>query len=221
MPIQNDWWWCNKCQGLTFGGELSPGQCQAGGQHDHSGSGEYTLVRDDAAAPGQANWRRCTKCQALIFAGNPAPGLCPAGPPGSPHDPSRSGNYALVHDDATAPGQANWRRCSKCQGLAFAGNHALGPCPSGPPGSPHDHTNSRNYAIPVQDRSEPIDQAIGRHLLTAFGPCNDAAQARATLAAACSALVAKGGGVIVIPTACPAIFSRATRFRMSPAKQAF
>ena len=41
---QANWRWCNKCQGLTFAGNPSPGPCPAGGQHDHSGSGDYLLA---------------------------------------------------------------------------------------------------------------------------------------------------------------------------------
>ena len=41
---QANWRWCRKCQGLTFGGNPAPGPCPAGGQHDHSGSGDYLLA---------------------------------------------------------------------------------------------------------------------------------------------------------------------------------
>lgn len=193
MPAQNNWWWCNKCQGLTFAGGLVPGMCQAGGQHDHGGSGEYTLVHDEAAAPGQNNWRWCSKCQGLTFAGNPSLGACPVG---GQHDHTGSGNYSVVQNSATAPGQPNWRWCTKCQGLTFAGNPSLGPCPAG---GQHDHTGSGNYVVALNDRKEPIDQPISRHLLTEFGPCNTLAQAYTTLDLACKAMAAKGGGVIVIP----------------------
>jgi hypothetical protein len=40
---QANWRWCNKCQGLTFGGGSSLGACPAGGQHAHLGSGDYVL----------------------------------------------------------------------------------------------------------------------------------------------------------------------------------
>jgi hypothetical protein len=67
------------------------GTCPAGGSHDASASGDYTLTNNIPAAPGQHNWRYCRKCQGLYFAGHNA-GACPAG--GS-HDPSASGDYAL------------------------------------------------------------------------------------------------------------------------------
>jgi hypothetical protein len=42
---QNNWRWCNKCQGLTFAGNPSPGACPAGETHDHAGSGNYVLIK--------------------------------------------------------------------------------------------------------------------------------------------------------------------------------
>jgi CubicO group peptidase (beta-lactamase class C family) len=40
---QDDWRWCNKCQVLAHVGGASAGKCQAGGLHDHTGSGDYVL----------------------------------------------------------------------------------------------------------------------------------------------------------------------------------
>src|SRR5260370_15370290 len=37
--------WCRKCQGLAFAGDPKGlGPCPAGGSHNHSGSGDYTLM---------------------------------------------------------------------------------------------------------------------------------------------------------------------------------
>lgn len=44
-----------------------------------------------------------------------------------------------------------------------------------------------------------IDRAVNRHLLTEFGPCKNWVEASAALEKGCKALVAQGGGVIVIP----------------------
>jgi hypothetical protein len=200
MPVQNNWWHCNKCHALTFGGGLTPGACQGGGEHDYSGSGEYSLVHDDPAAPGQSNWRRCNKCQELTFAGNPSQGLCPALAPGKPHDHTGSNKYTLAKNVPGPPGQANWRLCNKCQALVWAGGLNLGPCPGA---AQHDFAGSIDYLIALQ---EPINQATNRYLLTTFGPCNDVDHARATLQTACKALIAKGGGVIVIPDGVPQDF---------------
>lgn len=41
---QTNWRWCNKCQGLAYGGNPSPGACPRDGVHDHSGSFDYTLA---------------------------------------------------------------------------------------------------------------------------------------------------------------------------------
>ena len=39
---QSGWRWCNRCQGLFFGGH-SAGVCATGFAHDESGSGDYSL----------------------------------------------------------------------------------------------------------------------------------------------------------------------------------
>src|SRR5690349_10977522 len=115
MSTQNNWWRCNKCQVLTAGGRFTPGACQAGGQHDHSGSGELSLVLDDPAAPGQSDWKWCNRCNALTFAGGAALGPCPALPAGQPHDHTGSPIYAIeLHASGTPT--PSWRHCAKCQG---------------------------------------------------------------------------------------------------------
>jgi CubicO group peptidase (beta-lactamase class C family) len=41
---QDNWRWCKKCQVLAYAGNPSSvGACGAGGQHDHTGSGDYIL----------------------------------------------------------------------------------------------------------------------------------------------------------------------------------
>ncbi|MBL8041002.1 MAG: matrilysin family metalloendoprotease [Chthonomonas sp.] len=92
-PSQSNWRWCNKCQGLFFGGNPNP-KCPAGGEHDKTGSGNYSLLHNSSAAAGQqSNWRWCNKCQGLFFGGNPNP-KCPAG---GDHVKIGSGNYSLIH----------------------------------------------------------------------------------------------------------------------------
>lgn len=145
---QDNWRWCRKCQGIYFAGS-STGACPAGGGHDHSGSGDYTLLQGLDAAAGQDNWRWCNKCQGLAFAGNPALGSCPGG---GNHDHVGSGNYKLVFNNPADPGQKNWRWCNKCQGLHFAGNFLAGACPAG---GGHDHAGSGNYDLRLNDPSAP------------------------------------------------------------------
>ncbi len=88
----------------------------------------------------QRNWRWCKKCQGLWFGGNVG-SKCPAG---GAHSKTGSGNYSLVHNATSVPGQANWRWCKKCQGLWFAGNPTQGKCPAG---GGHTKTGSGNYTL--------------------------------------------------------------------------
>jgi hypothetical protein len=206
MSIQNNWWWCNKCQALTFGGDLTPGDCPKGGQHDHCGSGEYSLVQSGPMVQGQANWQRCTNCQSLTFAGNP--GAC-ASASGGAHVHATSSNYVLVQNTA-ALGQ--WRHCKNCEALVFGVNPA-GVCPKGP-GALHSYSGS--YVIQIEDEREPIDQPIRRHLLTEFGSCDTSTEAYKTLETACQEMVAKGGGILVIPPGLPPTSCRAIPSRMLP-----
>jgi hypothetical protein len=119
--------------------------CPAGGEHDHTGSGNYTLSINRAGLAGQANWRWCRKCQGLAFGGNPT-SVCPKG---GAHDLSQSGDYVLKANVAPLPGhQSNWRWCNRCQGLAFGGQPTPGMCPAG---SRHNHAGSGDYLLPIND----------------------------------------------------------------------
>jgi hypothetical protein len=42
--LQSNWRWCNRCQGLFFGGNVTYPDCPNGGAHDGSTSGNYSLV---------------------------------------------------------------------------------------------------------------------------------------------------------------------------------
>jgi hypothetical protein len=143
MPFQQGWKWCNKCQALCFTGG-NPGACQAGGNHDFAGSGNYTLwhypsgkVDFTDQVPGQSNWKWCNKCQELCYAGSTHVGNCAAG---GAHDHTGSGDYVL------AGGQSNWRWCNKCQAMSFAGNPDAGQCPNG---GVHDHGGSGDYTLQI------------------------------------------------------------------------
>jgi hypothetical protein len=96
---QNNWRWCNKCQGLFYGGGLAASKCPAGGTHtppDQSGSVDYILPY---GAPinesGQNNWQWCNKCQGLYYGGNLAASKCPAGATHTPPGQSGSVDYIL------------------------------------------------------------------------------------------------------------------------------
>jgi predicted chitinase len=138
---QDNWRWCNKCQGLFFAG--NPGSvCPADhGAHDSTGSGDYSLVQNSSLFPGQDNWRWCNKCQGLFFAGNPG-SVCPADH--GAHDSTGSGDYSLVQNQPSFAGQDNWRWCNKCQGLFFAGNPGS-VCPADM--AAHDSTGSGDYSL--------------------------------------------------------------------------
>jgi hypothetical protein len=41
---QDNWRWCHKCQGLMYAGGPTSGFCPAGGGHDYTGSGDYSIV---------------------------------------------------------------------------------------------------------------------------------------------------------------------------------
>jgi CubicO group peptidase (beta-lactamase class C family) len=43
LDYQDNFRWCKKCQVLVWGGALPAGPCAEGGQHDHSGSGNFML----------------------------------------------------------------------------------------------------------------------------------------------------------------------------------
>jgi hypothetical protein len=148
MPQQRGWRRCNKCQGLFARGQDHLGTCPAGGAHDGLGSEDYSLVYNDRSAQGQSKWQRCCKCQGLAYAGSSSPGRCPAG---GRHDHAGSFDYVIDNttDNRSGPGQGNWRWCTKCQGMAFAGNRSVGSCPGG---GVHDHTGSWNYVLLVDQR---------------------------------------------------------------------
>lgn len=92
QKIQGDWRWCPKCQGLYFAGGLTQGICPAGGAHEHTDSGNYQLVENTPAGPGeQSGWRWCKKCHGLYFSSQ-FQSVCPAK---GPHDHISSGDYTL------------------------------------------------------------------------------------------------------------------------------
>jgi hypothetical protein len=99
---QNDWRWCNKCQGLFFGPNAASSHCPAGGTHSsvsQSGSGNYSLLHHYVSVDQsqQNEWRWCYKCQGLFFGGNAETSHCPAGGTHSRVSQSGNGDYVLKH----------------------------------------------------------------------------------------------------------------------------
>jgi hypothetical protein len=135
---QDNWRWCSRCEGLFFGAFAAQSLCPAGGAHDSSASGNYTLVL--SPFPGQRNWRWCARCQGLFFAGDTSTGSCPAG---GGHDYAGSTDYSLPSTPSGA-GQRNWRVCHCCRGLFFGGDTTSGTCPAG---GGHDFAGSADYVL--------------------------------------------------------------------------
>jgi hypothetical protein len=98
---QTDWRWCDKCQGLFFGPNVTNSRCPTGATHtppEQSHSGNYSLPHNVAPDPSrQSDWRWCDKCQGLFFGPNVASSRCPTGATHTPPEQSHSGNYSLYH----------------------------------------------------------------------------------------------------------------------------
>ena len=139
---QDNWRWCNKCQGLFFGGNASKGVCFDKQAHSSQGSGNYALIQG-AGTFVQDNWRWCHKCQGLFFTGNGTAGVCFKG--GS-HASSGSGNYHLEQNSSllSTDFQAGWTWCSRCEGLYFGEGKNKGACPAG---GLHVNSGSGNYVL--------------------------------------------------------------------------
>jgi hypothetical protein len=75
----------------------------------------------------QSGWKCCQRCQGMALVTGPKLGVCPAG---GTHEFDLGGELSLLHDLPGDAGQNQWRRCSKCQGLAFGGK-SNGVCPAG------------------------------------------------------------------------------------------
>jgi hypothetical protein len=87
--MQDNWRWCEKCEGMWFNGHTTKGVCPYGGHHSSVGSGNYCLYMPPLAG-SQGNWRWCHKCEGLWFNGHTTKGVCPAG---GHHSSEGSGEY--------------------------------------------------------------------------------------------------------------------------------
>ena len=93
---QDDWRWCDQCQGLWYAGNGTGGVCPAGGSHALSANGDNYVLDDDSnggSHGGQDNWQWCDQCQGPWYAGNGTGGVCPAG--GSHALSTNGNNYTL------------------------------------------------------------------------------------------------------------------------------
>jgi hypothetical protein len=108
------WRWCRKCSVISFTGAGIP-LCSDGKPHDHSGSGHYSITKNQSAFPGPRQWHRCKKCQGL---GTTLSKLqsCKAG---GDHDYTGSLEYIIPVDGLPSAKQGQWRSCDLCSLLAF------------------------------------------------------------------------------------------------------
>jgi hypothetical protein len=144
------WAWCYKCQGLWYTNAdarlysvICPSQAQPyPGQHNNTGSGNYTLFTD---GPGQRGWRFCRKCLGLWFAYNGTGGRCPANSSSAGHTLEGSGDYGLAQGGNVGVNeQVGWFWCSRCQGLWYGLNNTTGVCPAG---GGHTNAGSGSYHL--------------------------------------------------------------------------
>lgn len=161
VPGQPEWRYCNKCQGLFFGGSgTTGGTCPKDNKpHSANGSGNYTLAWVSHSNV-QPEWRRCDKCEGLFFGGSPSKGTsggtCPKDK--KPHTADKE-NYVLALDSEDAPGQPGWRWCWKCQGLFFPGSTG-GTCPTDD--MAHSAEDSGDYVL-VQNSNDAPGQPEWRY----------------------------------------------------------
>jgi hypothetical protein len=118
-------------------------------------TGTQTRAYADIPLPIQDWWRWCANCDGLFHsaAQNGYGGVCWATKTGGPHYGVNSYRYTLRWSDMgriqESDVQDNWRWCSLCQLLAFAGNGTSGACPARNGGG-HSLTSSYNYVLWIQ-----------------------------------------------------------------------
>jgi hypothetical protein len=151
-PLQSEWRWCSKCQGLFFGPSVAISICPAGGAHAtpaESGSSNYSLPHSVAVSGAmQSDWRWCNKCQGLFFGSSVANSRCPAGGTHAPAAQSGSADYNLPHNAPAAGRQSEWRWCNRCQGLFYGPSFAASRCPAGGTHASAAQSGSGDYSLP-------------------------------------------------------------------------
>ena len=93
---QDNWRWCNKCEGLFFHGNQSDGRCPAGGLHNAAFSGNYQIQfaanKKITVGVSLAEILWCTKCEGMYVNFGSNFGFCPGVGEHSRHS---SGNYFI------------------------------------------------------------------------------------------------------------------------------
>jgi hypothetical protein len=126
---QSQWYRCEKCGVLFYGGFPKKGRCAAGGAHVGGEGRNYNIPHDVPESPkAQGGWRNCHKCQAMFFDGYANKGACPAG---GGH--GAAGFIFVLPHDVSDRGlrQNEWRYCGKCHALFYNGNEDKGRCAAG------------------------------------------------------------------------------------------
>ena len=134
-PVQDNWRWCNKCQGLFYGGNQSQSVCPADGQpHTVSpGTYSYRMVHDVTNFPDQSGWYSCSKCQGMFFGDKqPFAGTCPKD--GAAHTASTQFHYALMFTGSHLIDQMGGHEMGHGFGLAHAWDTSNNLCGSNSPG---------------------------------------------------------------------------------------
>jgi hypothetical protein len=153
MAEQANWWFCQRCHAMFFGG-YGGGRCPAGGTHSAQGF-NFVLPHDVPESPNaQRGWRFCQNCHAMFFEGYGG-GRCATG---STHS-AQGANFVLPHDvDGIATAQQGWRFCQKCHSMFFEG-YGGGRCTVGGTHS----AQGANFVLPHRtDSSIPPDNPLGR-----------------------------------------------------------
>lgn len=125
---QNQWRFCNKCNGLFYDGYQAKGLCPAGGGHVAQGFNFVLPFNTPPMHDTQTSWRFCNRCNAMFYDGYPQKGRCPAG---GGHV-AQGYTFVLHHDTAASNiAQPDWRFCNKCNGMFYDGYPQKGRCPAG------------------------------------------------------------------------------------------
>jgi hypothetical protein len=155
------WRSCVNCEAIFLAdGHDDAGVCQRGGPHladpNLPDNFELEVGPDDPAGQNQGNWHACVNCAALYWDGDTSTTLCPA--PNHPEGHVADGqSYRVPYSKIDSShwftwGQFDWRGCSKCDGLFWAGDGRDGICPLD--GKQH-LAAGHNFVVPFDSSVNP------------------------------------------------------------------
>ena len=148
---------------MFYHGHPAGSVCPAGGQHDPTGSGSYTLFMESPPHPAQGGWRWCFKCQ-TVFYGELTGSVCPVD---NGHSSAISPPY-FMPTETFPDSQDQWRWCRKCQVLWYGGGTSAGVCAAG---GEHSKEGSGDYRVHVAPDGgiQPMTYYIHSHLGNVLG----------------------------------------------------